>query len=471
MRVIFEIGSLRIDPEKGVISHAGEPQPVGAKVVATLAALCEQPGSIVSKEQLIAQTWPGQVVDETSLWQNIYVLRSLLRRYAGGPGIENVRGRGYRLVLPVSCAVAFSVPGAFEAASNAAPPQQRRAWHSLPWRGLFVACLCVTVFLGSSSTSVRHGARVSAEGARLYELGRYYWSRRTEVALLHGRRMFQQEINLDPQSALGYAGLADVDQTLCIMWGPSPSATSFMLEARRATQRAIALEPGSAEAQTSFASIQEMVHDRYGVADAHYLAALSANPQYAPAHLRYGVSLLLRRRIEPAIAHLRRAAALDPASVITNGWLATALYFDRQPLAATTYANEMKYLGDNTFDATSTLGLIYAEEKHYAAARRAFASLHSCCPIIAAALLAQVDAQSGRAEQARAELPTAQQAARAQIWVDVAYAQILLNERSAALVSLQRAQLTQAMDRSLVALDPRMQSVRNDRRFVKFFQE
>src|SRR5579872_6213 len=275
----------------------------------------------------------------------------------------------------------------------------------------------------------------------------------------------------DANRALGYAGLADVDQTLCIMWGPSPSYRSFLREAANAAQHAIAIEPSSAEAQTSYASVQELMHDRYGVADAHYLLALAANPRYAPAHLRYGVSLLLRRQLKPAIAHLRLAAQLEPASVITTSWLATALYIDRQPLAATTYANEMKYLGAGEFYALSTLGLIYAEEKRYDAARRVFTSLRSCCPIITGALLAQVDAQSGRRRLARAELPSAKQAAEAQIWVDVAFAQVLLNERSAALASLERAHLTGAMDRSLVALDPRMESVRRDRRFVKLLQE
>ena len=467
--MIFEVGPLRIDAEKGVISHAGEPQPVGAKVVATLAALCEQAGKVVSKEELIARTWPDQVVDETSLWQNIYILRSLLRRYAGKPGIANIRGRGYRLVLPVSRGQA-GAPQIIPLTFQQRTPKPRPA-ATLAWRALFVACLCAVVSVGGSRITAQRFPNQSAEGARLYQLGRYYWNRRTQTALLHGRQIFQQEIKVDRHSALGYAGLADIDQTLCIMWGPSPSYTSFLREAANAAQHAIAIEPSSAEAQTSYASVQELMHDRYGVADAHYLLALAANPRYAPAHLRYGVSLLLRRQLKPAIAHLRLAAQLEPASVITTSWLATALYIDRQPLAATTYANEMKYLGAGEFYALSTLGLIYAEEKRYDAARRVFTSLRSCCPIITGALLAQVDAQSGHQRLARAELPSAKQATEAQIWVDVAFAQVLLNERSAALASLERAHLTGAMDRSLVALDPRMESVRRDRRFVKLLQE
>ncbi|MFN2493296.1 MAG: tetratricopeptide repeat protein [Pyrinomonadaceae bacterium] len=47
------------------------------------------------------------------------------------------------------------------------------------------------------------------EAYRLYLRGRFYWNKRTEENFKKGIEHFKQAIEIDPDYALAYAGLAD----------------------------------------------------------------------------------------------------------------------------------------------------------------------------------------------------------------------------------------------------------------------
>jgi len=64
--------------------------------------LLEHPDRVVEKGELLAKLWPGVVVEESNLAQNIFLLRKALGASASGaPFIETVPKRGYRLAVPV----------------------------------------------------------------------------------------------------------------------------------------------------------------------------------------------------------------------------------------------------------------------------------------------------------------------------------------------------------------------------------
>jgi hypothetical protein len=93
------IGEIAIDPSAGVAAVAGTTLPIGSKVVATLLALHERSGEVVPKADLLARVWGATPVDESSLWQNVHLLRRVLAKHAPSARIETVKGRGYRLIL------------------------------------------------------------------------------------------------------------------------------------------------------------------------------------------------------------------------------------------------------------------------------------------------------------------------------------------------------------------------------------
>ena len=66
-----------------------------------LLALVERAGQLVTKDELLAQVWPGVVVEEN----NVQVQVSALRKILGAGAIATTAGRGYRFTLEL-------VPGA-----------------------------------------------------------------------------------------------------------------------------------------------------------------------------------------------------------------------------------------------------------------------------------------------------------------------------------------------------------------------
>lgn len=97
----YTIGSLIVYATVGVVTADGATLPLGKKVVATLAALAERTGEVVPKATLIASTWGEAPIDDSSLWQNVHVLRAILASHAPHARIETVKGRGYRLTFAV----------------------------------------------------------------------------------------------------------------------------------------------------------------------------------------------------------------------------------------------------------------------------------------------------------------------------------------------------------------------------------
>src|SRR6201989_993497 len=116
---LYEFGTFRLDPVKRLLLRGGEPVQLTPKAFDTLLALVEQSGRTVEKDELMRRVWPGAVVEENNLNQNITALRKCLgdsrqeSRY-----IATIPGLGYRFVAEVQ-----TVP-VFEAQPDAASQEQ-----------------------------------------------------------------------------------------------------------------------------------------------------------------------------------------------------------------------------------------------------------------------------------------------------------------------------------------------------------
>ena len=96
-------GPYRLAPSHRTLIKDGRPVPLNGRAFDLLLALVERAGEVVSKEELIARVWPSTVVEENNLRVHIGTLRKAL---SGGQDglryIENVVGRGYSFVAPVT---------------------------------------------------------------------------------------------------------------------------------------------------------------------------------------------------------------------------------------------------------------------------------------------------------------------------------------------------------------------------------
>ncbi len=203
------------------------------------------------------------------------------------------------------------------------PPQKRAST-------LITAAVLIT-FVGSAAVwqirsheEKRQSAhQPNPQAQDLYIRGRYIMDRQTEPALRESIDCFEQAIVIDPQFAAAYAGIADAYNVLAQYGYMAPA--EGMQKARSSAERAIALDPLSAEGHVSLAAVIEAYDWNWGAAEHEYQRALQLNPWLPAAHLWYGMFLRDQGRIEEAMPELRRAAQMEPFSVLTSINLAQGL--------------------------------------------------------------------------------------------------------------------------------------------------
>jgi len=99
----YAFGPFRINVTERLLQHGDELVPISPKVFDTLLILVENHGHVVEKRELMDQLWPDTFVEESSLTQNISLLRRALtngetdRHY-----IETIPKRGYRFIGEVN---------------------------------------------------------------------------------------------------------------------------------------------------------------------------------------------------------------------------------------------------------------------------------------------------------------------------------------------------------------------------------
>src|SRR5215213_6514892 len=111
---LYEFGPFRLDVLEHRLLRHQETVPLSPKVFETLLLLVEHSGHVLEKNQLISTLWPDSFVEESSLTQNISLLRKALAEGGGQQFIETVPKHGYRFVAPVRVVEVNSNGGATE---------------------------------------------------------------------------------------------------------------------------------------------------------------------------------------------------------------------------------------------------------------------------------------------------------------------------------------------------------------------
>ncbi len=98
----YRFADFYIRNDQQVLYRQHKKIPLGTKVYYLLLTFVENPGKILSKDEIIEAVWPGQVVTDTALAKQILRLRKLLGDdNSEHPFIETHRGVGYRFTASV----------------------------------------------------------------------------------------------------------------------------------------------------------------------------------------------------------------------------------------------------------------------------------------------------------------------------------------------------------------------------------
>ena len=159
------------------------------------------------------------------------------------------------------------------------------------------------------------------EAYAAYMRGRYQWSRFTDEGLRKAVEEFQRAIDLDPNYALPYLGLADY-YIWAAIFGEIPSTEGFP-KAQQAAGKALEIDDSLGEAYSIFAFCV-LLFD-WNFADAEYLAkkAIEFSPNNPFAHECYSNFLTAQGRLEEGLAEIRKAEELDPVSpraILMSSW-------------------------------------------------------------------------------------------------------------------------------------------------------
>jgi TolB-like protein/lipoprotein NlpI len=202
----------------------------------------------------------------------------------------------------------------------------------------------------AESQQLAQKATENLEAQAEYQAGRREWNKRSKEGFENAIRHFERAIELDPNYANPYAGLADTYAVYASYNFSTPDVA--MPKAKEYAQQAININPNTAAAYTSMAFILHIYEHEWELADENYRKAIQLNPNYPTGHHWYGLYLVHTGRAEEAIPLLIKGTQLDPKAMIIRNGLSIAYWCsDQKELALKTVDTD--FLSDPYF----TLGL------------------------------------------------------------------------------------------------------------------
>jgi tetratricopeptide (TPR) repeat protein len=139
---------------------------------------------------------------------------------------------------------------------------------------------------------------------------------------------FNQAIEIEPDFALAFAGLADSYAWLSEL-SDFPQQVG-MLKAKEFANHALYLDPNLAEAHTALGFVLMDYEFDFAGAITHYQKAIKFNPNYATARVLYGHLLQQLGDEEKGESEIQQAKRLDPLSVLVNWFLGFSKYEARR---------------------------------------------------------------------------------------------------------------------------------------------
>jgi eukaryotic-like serine/threonine-protein kinase len=306
----------------------------------------------------------------------------------------------------------------------------------------------------------------NTEAYQLYLKGRYHWNKRTPEDLKKGIGYFQQAIDIDPNYALAFAGLAD-SYIIFGNFGLLPPKEVYP-KARGAAQKALEIDGNLAEAQVSLAFVKALFEWDWQGADAGFKRAIELNPNYGPAHQWYGVYLAGAGRLTEAVAEAQRAQEVDPLSLTINSVVGWMLYFDRQYDRAIEQENKTLEMDPNFVLSYRYRGMAYEQKGMYP---EAIADLQKAVTLSGArttSSLGHAYAIAGRRSEARKVLDEAMQL-RAQEYLpsyEIAIIYTGMGEKDQAFEWLDKAYEERSPWLIHIRVDPRFETLHSDARFA-----
>ena len=306
------------------------------------------------------------------------------------------------------------------------------------------------------------------EAYQLYLKGRFLWNRRTVESLQSAITYIENAIEIDPNFALAYAGLADCYNQFSRFNLLKPMEA--FSKAKAAAMKALELNEVLAEAQTSLAFVSMSYDWDWNDTEKRFRFAIAQGPNYAPAHQWYAKYLARMGRFVEAMREMEWACELNPLSQACLVTIGEILYFAREYDRAIEHCRETLELSPDFAQAYSVLSLAYAQKGMYGEAI-------NCCQkrfdvfntdTEAAAFLGCFHGAMGHRERALAQLEVLKERSKRE-YVPPNLMSIIylgLGENEQAIEYLEKAYAERSHFLTSLKVLPILDPIRSDRRFV-----
>jgi len=153
-----------------------------------------------------------------------------------------------------------------------------------------------------------------------YLRGRQFFHQWRRKGVEFARRMFERAIEIDPNYALAWAGIADCCSFIYAYWDAS---TAHLEQADTASRKALELAPELAEVHTS-RGLALAFAKRYDQAEKEFEMAIRLNPKLFEAHYFYARAQVQQGKLREAMQLFEEACRLRPEDYQAPCFLAMA---------------------------------------------------------------------------------------------------------------------------------------------------
>jgi serine/threonine-protein kinase len=300
-------------------------------------------------------------------------------------------------------------------------------------------------------------------------IGFHYWQRRGRSALEKALTYFQDAIELEPQCADAYAGLADTYVSLS--YNHLMPAIKAAEKAKEAVGAALKLDRSSIRVRNSLINL--LIHCAWDLtgAERECSAMMEAGTYDARTLQLYSSLMNLRGRHQDAIKLALHAYRLEPDSDLVNGQLSLAHFYAGDYGSALSFIRRTIDLEPQFLMGYALLGRTEAELGNWDEAIKAFQcglEISSHCPFIKA-LLAYGYAGSGDTSTAQALLRELEEQSDDECYpaYDISAVHAILNQENEALKKIHDAYGTRDMKTIFVRHDPRFARLRESEGFQR----
>ena len=307
----------------------------------------------------------------------------------------------------------------------------------------------------------------NVEAYQLYMKGRYHALNLTRGETDKGIAYFQQAIQIDPNYALAYVGLAEAYLPMALTSGV-PS-WELMPQAKAAALRAIEIDETLAEAHAALGLVIFWYDWDWQAAEKEYLRALELNPNSAEARFAYAHLLSNIGRSEKALVEIKRARELDPVSLRTNALEGQILFFAGKYDEALDRLNKTIDLNPNFWLSHLFISDVYTEKGMHAEAVTALTKANAITGNSQSeAYRSYVLARSGKLAEARAVLDKLLKLSTTRYVPPYHFAIVYngLGESQKALDNLEKAFAEKNVLMAFLKVDPKWNNLRNEPRFI-----